>query len=144
MRSERDLCMPLFEWKEEYAVDVEWMDRDHRDILNLALALEAAVDAGAAKAELVRKFDDTLNALRERMAREEDLLQQAGYPALRFHKREHDDLIEILTEFHGRAAEGEATICQSSLEFLGGWLIGHFSSEDRCAGQFLLELAKTS
>ncbi len=136
--------MPIFEWKEEYANGVEPMDQNHREVLRLALDLETAVGTNAVRADLLQKFDLAFEAIQSGMVQEEVLLKQAAYPAFRFHKREHDDLLQILIEYREKVVEGSASICLSSLGFLGGWLVSHFKSEDRCACQFLLQLARAS
>ncbi|MEP7367043.1 MAG: hemerythrin domain-containing protein [Acidobacteriota bacterium] len=136
--------MHIFEWKEEFATGFEAFDAELQAVMRLADDLESALQAGAARPELLRKFDDTVTALQSGMERQELLLKQASYPAYRFHKREHDDLLQILMEFRTKVVEGSANFSISSLEFLGGWLVSHFRSEDRCAAQFLAQPLKVS
>jgi len=138
--------MALFEWLDEYAVGVGFMDQDHKEVMGLALDLESAVAAGAPREELSAKLSAAVSAAEAHMVREEAILKQAGYPYLALHKREHEDLLRTLLEFQLKVADGSATLCVSVLEFLKGWMGSHLRSEDRRAAQFLrqCEPAKVS
>lgn len=61
---------------------------------------------------------------------EEELMEQAGYPFIKVHKRLHDHFIQRLAGYTQRFDAGENVVGELQ-QFLNSWLRSHFSHEDR-------------
>ncbi|MDD5250620.1 MAG: adenylate/guanylate cyclase domain-containing protein [Rhodocyclaceae bacterium] len=126
-------------WSDDYLVGVEPVDADHRQLLAAANALIGKLLAnrndgvGAALA----KLGDALDA---HFVVEENLMEEAGYPLLLEHAREHRRLRLSYQQFAAKVAGGAddyrylAFSCQC---VVADWLIDHAQKSDRALGNFL-------
>lgn len=65
------------------------------------------------------------------------LMERTGYPGLRQHQREHDDLRSRVRAMRDCAASGEATVTVEVMLFLMEWLKRHAAASDRRIGKYL-------
>ena len=113
-----------------HAVFIPEIDAEHKDIFRLAEELRQAVAGGA-------PADQAQSILRELMARAEDhfaheerLMLATQYPALAWHKGQHDSVRRNVREFAPRIEGGERQAAPRLLEFLSGWLRDHMRLAD--------------
>ena len=120
-------------WNPRYAVGVEVMDGQHRELLECINRLGDGLRSG-------RDFDELVEALRElvrytehHFATEERLMDELGARAER-HRGEHRRLLDSLMRFTLRLdAEGVS----QSAAFLQDWLFRHIDEVDRPFAAFL-------
>lgn len=144
-----DLPRPLLEWRDQWTLDVGFMDEDHRA---LARRLnEIAQDWGLSPdgippasqgAELLECLMAALEGLavhiREHFEREEEVMRTVDYPEMAAHKGEHDLLLaEFRITIRTIREAGVAGLDQLTLESMKDWLMGHVLEVDRRLAEFL-------
>ena len=113
-----------------HAVSIPDLDAEHQNIFRLANELHQAV-AGGAPADQARTILRELIASEENhFAHEERLMRSTHYPALAWHRGQHDTVRKRVKEFAPRIEEGERQAALLLLEFLSGWLRNHVRLAD--------------
>lgn len=120
-------------WNPRYAVGIEVMDGQHRELLECINRLAEGLRSG-------RDFDELVEALRElvrytehHFATEERLMDEHGAHAER-HRGEHRRLLDDLMRF---ALRRDAQGLSQSAAFLQDWLFRHIDEVDRPFAAFL-------
>lgn len=129
----------LIQWTEALSVGVQGMDNDHRVLIDLINQLASAEKIGNRRiAESV--LDELLNYAIDHFNREEQYLQQSGYPMpeLFAHKLQHAVFTESVQDIRWQYLHGlHPRINQEILLFLRDWLNKHILVEDmKYAGAF--------
>jgi len=105
-------------------------------------ALHEAV-AQSREAELVEATLGTLERYSEvHFATEELMLEEASYPRLEQHRRQHRQFIEQLQSFRGQLGDGGAGLGHGMAQFLGSWLVNHIMVSDKAYVAFLRSSCK--
>jgi hemerythrin len=119
-----------FKWSPEYSVNIKTIDNQHQELVNMLNRLFVAV----AQREGNQVIGGILEALRSytktHFSLEERLMEQAQYPDLEAHKREHQKLIEQLDQLCRKHLTEDKPIYFEVLRFLKTWLKEHISVED--------------
>lgn len=133
---------PLIEWREEWTLEVGFMDEDHRNLaifLNeLAREWGPAGDAEGGSEVLLASLEELGHHTREHFRREEEVMRTLRYPDLPAHKSEHDLLLaDLVGTVRGLRRGGAASLDTGTLHALKDWLIGHVLEMDRPLAEFL-------
>jgi hemerythrin len=141
---------PELIWQDSWAIGIERMDADHREmlrLLNLFFAASHGRDnsdpeaddpptvptrVGSEPVSLIQRLDDVLEHLRVHFAREENFLQSIGYPSFDEHRSEHAlemaELIELRRELLDRPNQ---PLDEESAAGIKRWFFNHVIAEDR-------------
>jgi hemerythrin len=124
-----------FEWQEFYAVGVEEIDSQHKELFEKINELSAQGIRGVrgASRDLTRSV---LEFVRLHFAREEALLETGGYPRMEEQRVEHGRLLGELKALVGTGDTGFRG-GKSSASFFKSWLIKHTLVENRAFREFL-------
>jgi hemerythrin-like metal-binding protein len=136
------------QWREEWTLEVGFMDEDHRhlaDLLNaiardwgLPRGLGASGTGGTAPEEFLARLEELADHTREHFRREEDVMRTLRYPDLPGHKSEHDLLLAELTVTLRRIRDSGADgLDRVMLHGLKDWLMGHVLEMDRSLADYL-------
>ncbi len=129
--------MPFAEWKPEFSVGVEEIDRDHERIFALLNELQAAVDAGTGQEVLGKSLDGLTHYVNYHFAHEEALFLRTNYPDRKAHERKHQALTatvkEIREDFQTDFSEA---LPRQVLEFLKNWICEDILGADRDFGLY--------
>ncbi|MBI5432006.1 MAG: diguanylate cyclase [Planctomycetes bacterium] len=105
-------------WQEAYECGDATIDRQHRNLFELANTVVATVLAGSSpKTEVTTVLDELMSHLLDHFRDEESILVSSGYPRAAAHKRAHAALVARATELRAAAEAGRATVGHL-LEFL--------------------------
>ena len=121
---------PAIEWTETMTIGHPDIDHDHRvlvQLINQVASSLAADDPASVRFVLIELADYT----RYHLAREEELLQDAGYPDLVKHQASHGRMIAQIQDMNRRFIEGDEAIGEELSSFLVKWLVNHIMMEDR-------------
>ncbi len=133
--------MQLIKWRDSYSVGIDQIDKEHKQLVNLINEVFVVVrDKGNA---------DSLNTAVEKLveytsfhfAAEEKAMQEARYPDLEQHRREHQRLEKEVTDFQQRLLDEGAAIRTEFYHFLRDWLIHHIIECDMLYSAFLVKKA---
>ena len=120
----------MFEWKNEYAVNIGSIDAQHRNLFAIGRELYAAMTAGQGKAALGRILDRLVQYTAGHFAHEERLMQLHKYPDFAAHKAQHDALGKQVLAFQAEYNAGRVAMAVQVLQFLKDWLETHIKGSD--------------
>lgn len=119
-------------WTNAHLVEIDVIDDDHRRLVLLFNELLAACTAGVDSSIIKRVLDATITLTEEHFAREEKLLEAAGYPRLEAHRQEHRVLLKQLLSFGGQLTGGAPMSVDPNVAgFLREWAIRHILGHDQ-------------
>ena len=128
---------PQFETK--YLVGIEQVDREHRQLFEIAGRVYDSLGAGDTAAEAVTEaaVAELLDYTATHFASEEGLMEAAGYPELEAHRRQHQHLLAQARDMEMRAVIGDHDVPVELTHFLYRWLIEHIEVSDKKFGKFV-------
>ena len=129
--------MSLTAWFDQYRVDVEAIDAQHREMAGLVDELHAAVKSRSNPDELDKLMQQLLTLTKEHFLTEENLMLKYNYPGYAIHKAQHDDLLHQLTDFANEVAGMSHAAFRFDFDVSSDWLMHHISESDKRLGNFL-------
>lgn len=129
--------MPLFDWGDEYKVNVRELDAQHFKLVELVNNLDKAIIEGTEAGSVGTTLNGLLDYTAYHLIFEEKILKMYGYPEFEAHRREHDELSWKVLDLRSRYNSGDHVEPIEVLEFLTGWLKNHIMNSDKRYGTFL-------
>lgn len=130
--------MLVLHWKDEYSVDVEEMDNQHKRLIEL---INEFYEEGIKNKNLDGAFGNILDGLIDytkfHFNSEEKLMSDNGFDGLDSQKKQHEHFIEKIGEFKSRYDRKGLLTPVEVTNFLRDWLINHIQIEDKKYGPFL-------
>lgn len=131
--------MPFMPWSDEFVLGIEFIDKQHRWLVDTTNQLHDELASHSATREELKKIleglvDYTIN----HFIGEEDLFNRYGYPEEDTHRRRHDEFSRHVLELLLKLEKGEE-VSGEVLEFLQTWLIKHILKDDKAYVPFLKE-----
>ena len=94
--------MTLIKWKEEFAVGIEEVDYEHKELIELINGLHDVMQIGADQVQVVELLGEIYAQIASHFALEEKMMRETHYPLFGEHKEDHevllDDLRDIMDE----------------------------------------------
>jgi hemerythrin len=117
----------------------EQMDREHRQLFEIAEKVYDALSGGNAAAigKAHAAISELLKYAETHFASEEALMQSVGYPYLETHRTLHNHLLTQVRDMELRALSGEPYVPVELNRFINKWLVSHIQTNDRMFGEFL-------
>jgi diguanylate cyclase (GGDEF)-like protein/hemerythrin-like metal-binding protein len=113
-------CALHLVWEEAYESGNPLIDREHRELFDLANELiDAFLTAGNSPDRVAPLYDQVLHHVARHFADEEAELQRLGYARLDTHRRIHAGLLERAQALRGALDSGDASL-GGVIEFLAG------------------------
>ena len=84
--------MAELKWRDSYEIGVNFIDEDHKSLLNIMLDIKKEIETGD-PSNVPVLLNDFINETKAHFAREEAFLDKTGYPGLRKHKTYHKELL---------------------------------------------------
>lgn len=122
--------MALFEWKSQYSVKVQSIDREHQKLFGMVNELHEAMRVGKGSSMAADVLERLWDYAREHFAYEESLMLSAKYPDFAAHKAEHEKLNKEVSKMKQEFERGNTAITLTLAEFLKQWLQTHILQRD--------------
>jgi hemerythrin len=132
-------CQDFLVWSHDYSVGVKEFDEDHKKLLNLINNLKAAVLCNTGEEFERHNLKEMLDYTRHHLKREEELMEQYGYPDFEGHKAQHDQMIGYVEGYAKKYEEKGQAILPEIAEYLTLWLTQHIYVTDMKYTAFLNE-----
>ena len=126
-------------WGDRYAVGVEAIDDEHKELFDAVRELESAMARFAQPAEMGELLKKLSASTARHFADEEAMMREAKYPGLALHVANHQRLMEKVEAFAARHSQSGVTVNQHALNFLRDWLLHHIENDDVRLGSWLHE-----
>jgi hemerythrin len=123
-----------FVWKENYSVDDDLLDAQHREIIENTNELYWAIAEQKERKVLNSLFDRMETSVSEHFRHEEEIMLDSGYSGLADHKAHHDYFRRLMAELrkHTHRTFGYYLLC-----YCIEWWIVHILSQDKKYSPFL-------
>ena len=118
-------------WNDTWNVGVRQVDAQHQNLVSLLNQLHEARNQGKGADELGGILDKLVHYTQAHFSAEETLMEQAGYPDLIAHKRQHVLLAEKVVKFQATFKEGGCVLTGEIMKFLSTWLQTHICETDK-------------
>jgi hemerythrin-like metal-binding protein len=119
----------MFVWDNKHCVGNAEIDRQHRHIVQLANAVEAAVRSGDGQDTIDLVVDHLVRFIKLHFQSEERLMEAIGYADLEAHRAEHALCLQRFEDFLVRIHNGAASL-QDLVGYIREWLLTHMFSSD--------------
>jgi hemerythrin-like metal-binding protein len=124
--------MEVIQWNPSLALDHAEMDKTHQEFAELLNRL-----ADAPEAELTQVMDEFIAHTEAHFAQEQKWMEEAQFPPLHCHVREHEGVLEITREVRKRVAAGETHLAGVLAKAVAEWFADHAKSMDAVLAIFL-------
>lgn len=124
----------FFNWKDEYSIGIEVIDKQHRRLLEIGSRIMDLADAK----DGFDHYDEIVEVLQElkeytvyHFDYEEELMQKFGYEHYNTHKFEHYFVIKKIQKFEREdLEEKQRETILKLVEFISDWIANHILQED--------------
>lgn len=123
--------MTLLQWSSKFLTGIDAVDADHQALFRAINELNDHVSGGADAEKVQETLDMLTNYVDSHFAREEALMERAGYPDIVEHMATHRRTQRQVQDYRTAFEEnGEIVHMEAFLAFLGNWLKGHIAMSD--------------
>jgi hemerythrin-like metal-binding protein len=123
--------MRLSHWTTQNDVFVPALDDQHKTIFQLTAELQQALQKHAPRLQLQEIVHRLISCAESQFGHEEELMRDASYVALSWHKGQHDTARKRLRKLVLLAEACDAEAGKGLMELLTRWLDGHTAVTDR-------------
>lgn len=118
--------------KPEHTLQLEPMDRIHREFMDLLARLEDSTDADAPAV-----LDELIAHTEAHFTQEDVWMLDIDFPPRHCHRGEHERVLEVLREVRGLAAAGDHGIVRTLGRELPLWFEHHAATMDAMLAEFI-------
>jgi len=123
--------MALIQWDQKYETGIKQFDEHHQKLVDLINKLYDAMRAGQGNSILASVFNELIAYTQYHFSAEEKLFKETKYIAAATHIREHQKLVEKVTELKTQFDQGKMGITSQTLNFLRDWIVNHIQKSDK-------------
>jgi hemerythrin-like metal-binding protein len=127
----------IYQWKQEYQLDVEFLDERHQKFLDLVNLLVQAINEEKEADELPQLFFKLMNFVENYFLQEEMLFKEYQYHDLEKHQEEHNQFVQKIAFFQDEFSKGNESVGYEMLGFLSWWIKDRIMRYDSNALEFL-------
>jgi hemerythrin len=120
--------MAYIEWNESLDTGIEVIDNQHKRIVDYINHLEDT-RINHSMEEVGEVLDELVDYTLSHFTFEESLMEEAGYPFIKAHKRVHELFIRRVSDYMQRFKMGD-DITEELHNTLKAWLINHIRNDD--------------
>jgi len=137
----REVTDVYFAWKEEYSVNIEAIDNQHKKLFEIGRKVSHLIfsnDTLVNNEDIVNIFNELKKYTEFHFRFEEKLLQENGYAHYVTHKYEHDLLIEKIKKIESNNSGSlQKEILMELINFVFEWISNHIVKGDMKYKDFL-------
>jgi len=125
------------EWKAGYDIGVDFIDKQHRQLVEIISRLEASLATDAENREMGSALKFLVDYTNQHFSEEEDFMLNASFPRYEKQKALHKDFIQQVIEVLLKLKRGESIRSREFIKFLTDWLVNHILDEDKKIAEFV-------
>ncbi len=116
-------------WSPELEIGISVIDSQHERIVEYINKVEIA-HLHHSQQELLEVLDELVDYTLSHFAFEETLMEEAGYPFVKAHKKVHSLFTRRVSAYQQSAKAGE-DVTEELMHTLKSWLVNHIKHDDR-------------
>jgi hemerythrin len=128
--------MPVFEWNINYMTGIREIDQHHQRLVGLLNESYSECKQGMSAEKVTSLIDELIDYADYHFSCEERLMEEASYPDLPLHKREHELFTNQVREFQKGHQENKLPPI-SVLSFISNWITHHIQQTDVKFGVYM-------
>ncbi|MDX1487273.1 MAG: bacteriohemerythrin [Acidiferrobacterales bacterium] len=129
--------MTFLQWSPDLSVGMDFMDADHRKLMELLNELHDLIDPGQLQTAAIDKLDEIIDFAEQHFRLEERLMEESDYEEFEQHRQSHEILLQDIAELRQYLTTGEKSAGPKIMDFLKDWLMHHIAESDKELGTFL-------
>ncbi len=122
--------MSLITWRDEFAVGIEAIDHEHREMIELINELDLAMGKNADHATVVDSLGEIYARIAAHFALEEKTMRDSHYSSYASHKQDHEVLLDELLDVIDSVDEDGDYDREDLSQTLNRWFSDHFRTHD--------------
>ena len=122
--------MKTINWRDEFSVGVEEMDRQHKKLLAMINRLIEEQHTLTDQKTIADLLDGMIEYAEEHFRAEEYLMAEYGYDLKALQEQQHQSFIDKTTSFYSAADLGPNILSTALLDYLSIWLVEHILKQD--------------
>jgi hemerythrin len=136
--------MALIEWSEKFSVGIPLIDEQHKELIRLTNELYQGCLTGddAARVFFFKAIRGALDYVNYHFSAEEKLLENAKYPDLAQHRKQHEDFVRRMVGDVQSFQEGRKFVPNNFVRYLKDWILSHIAIMDTQYAKYILDLKK--
>ncbi len=123
--------MAYINWQENFSVNVEEIDKQHKMLVEMINALHSAMLSNKAQESQKLTVKMMIDYAAQHFALEEKYMKQFSFPGYRLHKEEHDRFSAKAHDLQERMNKAGFVLSLEILNFLRDWLRDHILKVDK-------------
>lgn len=127
----------MIRWTTEFSVGVPDLDKEHQFLFAALNNFYEGLRTGIPKESLNSLIDNLVHYTKLHFAHEEKFMASVGYPDLDYHKIEHQEFIEKVSEFQKKFKDGKLLVSMEVTGFIKDWITIHIKEKDMQYSLFL-------
>lgn len=120
----------LISWRDAYAIGVDSVDYEHRQLISLINELYECARGDADKNAILEFLGDVLAQISAHFALEEKLMRERNYDEFEDHKQDHERLLDDISDIIDAYEADRFFSAESFGERLDAWFSEHFRTRD--------------
>lgn len=135
----------FIEWSNALSVGVKEIDDQHKGLAAIVNEMNEGIKGGWGKDARNEVLTRLVEYTKVHFATEESFMSIANYPNAKAHKKQHEDLINMVGSYIKKYNEDPNASNYDLLFFLKRWLVEHIMKDDKVMGEYLVRhgLVKT-
>jgi hemerythrin-like metal-binding protein len=123
----------LVAWSDDFLVNNETIDAQHKELVRMANEFYAGVQMGGvmAKVFFMKTIQGAVLYVKTHFSTEENLMQQAGYPDLEMHKKQHEHFVGEVTAQIAILESEDNPDPAAFVKYLMDWVLQHIAESDK-------------
>jgi hemerythrin len=128
------ISIPIFQWRDEYSINVSEMDNDHKRLFEISNRLYEAINSGENRSELENILNLIINHTGQHFDKEENLMEKYNFPERNIQHKQHELFRETVLQYKTKFKSNEIEIDMDFINLHKDWVINHILTEDRKYG----------
>ncbi len=130
--------MTFFEWEDNFRVEIDTLDAQHKKIIELINNAHAVLTGGGSPDKISEIIQELLDYTHYHFDNEEKLFEKHHYFDKASHKKEHEELSKKVLSLKKDLDEGKGVDAFELLAFLVDWLQDHVVGSDKKYSSFFI------
>jgi len=126
--------MEEVKWSASLNIGVEAVDRQHRQLFGIVKELQDAIVLGKGQKRMHQLLEKLISYTVSHFRDEEAYMEKIGFPGLRMHRHEHEQLVVKVRRFQKRIEMERLSM--PVMDFLIYWVKHHIMTSDQEIGSF--------
>jgi hemerythrin len=126
-----------YKWKEEYTVNINVIDEQHKKFLDIINELKLIINSNTCKENVSKIFFRIAYLIDHYFLKEEIYFKDYEYPNFDQHKIAHNQFIDRIIQFQKDVENNKENLCLDIYTYLENWFDEHILKYDKDAVEFL-------